>query len=246
VLVQVKITRVRVPKYVDVDVGGQILTLYPIEVMYEDGNMRKLSKRYSDVLRFHKEVLKGASHPALEGFNFPHKSMFNTSAEFTKERRRSGFEEYFELLLRLGPAYAPFIATFLKDEESFDELGDLRGDHHMDTGAKEQMTSSKDSSIDKEEMRQATKYPENFSANDVLALARPHSAGHWLAFFYFPVFFSVYAYAQLLTALGAIKPSDWSSGAAWLALLSSPLLLTVAFALLAPICDGDPEIISES
>lgn len=56
--------------------------------------------------------------------------MFNTNAEFTKERRRSGFEEYFELLLALGPEYAPFIATFLKGDSSahendgFDELGE--------------------------------------------------------------------------------------------------------------------------
>jgi len=122
------ITRVRVPKYVDVYVDGTPVTLYPIEVMVESGAVRRVSKRYSDVLTFHKDVLTGAPHPALEAFNFPHKSIFHTTAEFTKERRRSGFEEYFELLLRLGPAYAPFIATFLKDDDddldsSFDELG---------------------------------------------------------------------------------------------------------------------------
>ena len=85
------------PQYLDVAVKGTTLTLYPVEVMQENGKVRKVSKRYSDILQFHKEVTRGAPHPALEEFNFPHKSVFNTTAEFTKERRRSGFEEYFDL-----------------------------------------------------------------------------------------------------------------------------------------------------
>lgn len=106
----------------DVEFPGGSVTLYPIEVM-ENGKVRKISKRYSDVLHFHQTILKAAPCKALEGFNFPHKSMFNTTSSFTKERRRSGFEEYFELLLRLGDEYTPFIATFLKGED-FEEIGD--------------------------------------------------------------------------------------------------------------------------
>ena len=124
-----QIVRIRVPTYEDMDVGAGPITLYPVEVTYDTGKSRKVSKRYSDVLNFHTTLLKAAPHVALETFNFPHKSLFSTSAEFTKERRRSGFEEYFELLLRLGTAYAPFVATFLRHGEfkdevpSFEELG---------------------------------------------------------------------------------------------------------------------------
>ncbi|KAJ8611951.1 hypothetical protein CTAYLR_004390 [Chrysophaeum taylorii] len=215
------VARVRVPRYVDVEYGSGHLTLYPIEAMYENGKLRKVTKRYSDVLGFHQTVLKAAPHAALEGFNFPHKSVFNTNAEFTKERRRSGFEEYFELLLRLGPEYAPFLATFLKEDnapDEFEELGELSQD---DAGSKHARDASQ--------------------RDDFFKLARPTNALQWLVEFYLPVALVSWAYSQILTLLGCLRPTDWGSGAAWLAIATSPLVLTIALALLAPVCDSDLE-----
>ena len=118
-----RVARIRVPIYQET--GKH--TLYRIEVTTDDGRTRKVERRYRDVLRFHGTLCRAAPHPKLEQFDFPHKSILNTNAEFTKERRRSGFEAYFALLLSLGPNYAPFVETFLKaDERSFDDSGHSR------------------------------------------------------------------------------------------------------------------------
>jgi hypothetical protein len=39
--------------------------------------------------------------------------------------------------------------------------------------------------------------------------------------------------------LGALSVDDWARGQAWLAVLSAPLILCVALALLAPVVDQD-------
>ena len=118
-----RVARIRVPIYQET--GKH--TLYRIEVTTDDGRTRKVERRYRDVLRFHGTLCRAAPHPKLEQFDFPHKSILNTNAEFTKERRRSGFEAYFALLLSLGPNYAPFVETFLKaDERSLDDSGHSR------------------------------------------------------------------------------------------------------------------------
>jgi len=219
------VTRVRVPTYVDYN--G--VTLYPIEVMTEDGKIHKVAKRYSDVLAFHQTVLKAAPHSSLDGFNFPHKSMFNTSAEFTKERRRSGFEEYFELLLRLGSEYAPFLATFLKDTKNQDDFDELGEREPSDDSPAAQHTEI-------EEVRLARRRPRTSRPQQAFALARPATAFQWLAEFYLPVTVLTWTYTQLLTLLGCLRPTDWSSGAVWLAIATSPLVLTIFFAFAAPFC----------
>ena len=57
--------------------------------------------------------------------------------------------------------------------------------------------------------------------------------------FYLPTAVLAFAYAQLLTCLGAVALDDWTRGPAWLAVSTAPLVLTVALALLAPLCDDD-------
>ena len=226
-----QIVRIRVPTYEDMDVGAGPITLYPVEVTYDTGKSRKVSKRYSDVLNFHTTLLKAAPHVALETFNFPHKSLFSTSAEFTKERRRSGFEEYFELLLRLGAAYAPFVATFLRHGEfqdevpSFEELGASAGGNPP--------TAKRLNSLLLDGLGARPPSPP------ALKLERPKTAFHWFVGFYLPTAVLAFAYAQLLTFLGAVALDDWTRGPAWLAVSTAPLVLTVALALLAPLCDDD-------
>ncbi|KAG5177458.1 hypothetical protein JKP88DRAFT_148391, partial [Tribonema minus] len=54
-------------------------------------------RRYSDF-----EALRDAVrsvHRCVSDFDFPHKSKFNTFADWTKERRRTGFEDFMMLLL---------------------------------------------------------------------------------------------------------------------------------------------------
>ena len=81
-----RVARIRVPVYQET--GKH--TLYRIEVTTDDGRTRRVERRYRDVLRFHGTLCRAAPHPKLEQFDFPHKSILNTNAEFTKERRRSG------------------------------------------------------------------------------------------------------------------------------------------------------------
>ena len=81
-----RVARIRVPIYQET--GKH--TLYRIEVTTDDGRTRRVERRYRDVLRFHGTLCRAAPHPKLDQFDFPHKSILNTNAEFTKERRRSG------------------------------------------------------------------------------------------------------------------------------------------------------------
>ena len=235
------------PTYVDVDGGGGPVTLYPVEVTFDTGRSRTVSKRYSDVLNFHTTLLKAAPHVALETFNFPHKSIFSTSAEFTKERRRSGFEEYFELLLRLGSAYAPFVATFLRHGElpdeapPFDELGTSDGGASGAERARARADGAASPTDKRLHSLMLDALDDGGGAVPALKLERPKTAFHWFVGFYLPAYLLSFAYAHLLTALGAITARDWDRGPVWLAVATAPLVLCVSLALLAPVCDDDLE-----
>mmetsp|Transcript_27552 Transcript_27552/g.82721 ORF Transcript_27552/g.82721 Transcript_27552/m.82721 type:complete len:221 (-) Transcript_27552:21-683(-) len=214
------IVRIRVPTYEDVP-GAKTVTLYPIEVTYDTGKTRRVCKRYRDVLNFHATLLKAAPHAQLEAFNFPHKSLFNTTAEFTKERRRSGFEAYFELLLRLGAPYAPFVVAFLRHGEGADSAFEETGEPRASPALLDAL--------------------EVADAPPSLVLERPRSAFHWVLCFYAPAALASFGYASLLTALGCVGPEDWARGPAWLAVATAPLVLCVALALFAPLVDDDLE-----
>jgi len=224
-----RVARIRVPIYQET--GKH--TLYRIEVTTDDGRTRKVERRYRDVLRFHGTLCRAAPHPKLEQFDFPHKSILNTNAEFTKERRRSGFEAYFALLLSLGPNYAPFVETFLKaDERTLDDSGHSRPPTPTPVA---QPAVVFDEDEDDDESTIAIQQPS-------LVLERPRSLTHWALCFYLPVSLATYAHCCVLTLLGALSTQDWSKGQAWLAVLSAPLVLCVALALLAPAVDDSDEV----
>ena len=225
-----RVARIRVPIYQET--GKH--TLYRIEVTTDDGRTRKVERRYRDVLRFHGTLCRAAPHPKLEQFDFPHKSILNTNAEFTKERRRSGFEAYFALLLSLGPNYAPFVETFLKpDERALDDSGHSTGRPATPTPVAQPAVVFDDDEDD-DDSTIAIQQPS-------LVLERPRSLTHWALCFYLPVALVTYAHCCVLTLLGALHTEDWSKGQAWLAVLSAPLVLCVALALLAPAVDDSEE-----
>ena len=60
-----------------------------------------MKKRYSDFLTLYEKVLRRYSIPSLldGSYKFPNKSMFNTGATYTKERRKKGFDELLKLLV---------------------------------------------------------------------------------------------------------------------------------------------------
>lgn len=58
-------------------------------------------------------ALKEQYPDVVEPFRFPHKSMFNTFSNYTKERRRQGFDDFLKILVTLDPFPAE-VAKFLE------------------------------------------------------------------------------------------------------------------------------------
>lgn len=58
-------------------------------------------------------ALKDQYPEIVEPFRFPHKSMFNTFSNYTKERRRQGFDDFLKLLVSLDPLPTE-VARFLE------------------------------------------------------------------------------------------------------------------------------------
>lgn len=87
------------------DEFNQMYTVYNVEVEREvNGKVIawNLRKRYSAFAELHRS-LSPRYEKELVGFQFPNKSMFNTYATFTKDRRKSGFEELLKVLIRIDP-----------------------------------------------------------------------------------------------------------------------------------------------
>jgi hypothetical protein len=80
------------------DAQGHRYTTYDVLVRH-NGRRWIMRKRYKqfETLR---EAVRGV-HPIVDSFKFPHKSTFNTFADFTKERRRQGFEDWLTLLVQV-------------------------------------------------------------------------------------------------------------------------------------------------
>lgn len=53
---------------------------------------------------------------------------------------------------------------------------------------------------------------------------------HWFVASYIPCVFGTFAYVTFLGCLGAIRPSDWMNGAAWIAVGTTPLIFTIVLA----------------
>lgn len=71
-----------------------------------------LRKRYSAFQALHAS-LKEQYPDVVEPFRFPHKSMFNTFSNYTKERRRQGFDDFLKILVTLEP-FPVEVAKFLE------------------------------------------------------------------------------------------------------------------------------------
>eukprot|EP00640_Fibrocapsa_japonica_P003471 CAMPEP_0113936780 /NCGR_PEP_ID=MMETSP1339-20121228/3579_1 /TAXON_ID=94617 /ORGANISM="Fibrocapsa japonica" /LENGTH=307 /DNA_ID=CAMNT_0000939331 /DNA_START=77 /DNA_END=1000 /DNA_ORIENTATION=+ /assembly_acc=CAM_ASM_000762 len=105
-----KITKCEVYKYEDVEVildnnkEPKRYTMYVIRCENEVGKRWMIFRRYSEFhsLHQHLEDVKRRYKDVRE-FKFPGKSKFTTMVEFTKERRKSTFQKYLNLLLDLTP-----------------------------------------------------------------------------------------------------------------------------------------------
>jgi len=94
---------ITVPKFEEqTDATGYLVTYYVVLIEYAPQNLRySLYKRYSSFGILY-DVLK-TQYKTIEEFRFPNKSMFNTHANFTKERRRQGFDDFLKIVAQLHP-----------------------------------------------------------------------------------------------------------------------------------------------
>jgi hypothetical protein len=87
--------------------------VYNVFVEEKKTSMRwLLRKRYSAFQALH-AALKEQYPDVVEPFRFPNKSMFNTFSNYTKERRRQGFDDFLKILVTLEP-FPPEVAKFLE------------------------------------------------------------------------------------------------------------------------------------
>lgn len=78
---------------------GEVLTMYMIQVQYGSKSAYCIAKRYSDFSTLHQNV----KDILTVEYKFPNKSMFNNSAQFTKDRRRRGFNDLLQILASMEP-----------------------------------------------------------------------------------------------------------------------------------------------
>ena len=90
--------------------GQAPITHYIISIKFS-GKVFELRKRYSEFADLHQKLK--LKYPEIDEFRFPNKSILNTHAPFTKERRLRGFDEYVKLLCKLKPIDAE-VAEFLQ------------------------------------------------------------------------------------------------------------------------------------
>eukprot|EP01038_Epipyxis_sp_PR26KG_P009356 gene9356-12606_t len=80
--------------------SGEIITSYVVVVSYDTLNYIIL-KRYSEFSQLYLNLKD--SYRQLDDYKFPNKSLFNNSANFTKDRRLRGFDELLNILSKLRP-----------------------------------------------------------------------------------------------------------------------------------------------
>lgn len=110
--------RVKITSYEELeDKEGHIFTVY--NVLVEETSTKKfwqIRKRYKYSIRSilivddtcirHFSYLFNSlkdQYEQVERFRFPNKSMFNTFSQFTKERRRAGFEDFMNMVVQISP-----------------------------------------------------------------------------------------------------------------------------------------------
>jgi hypothetical protein len=94
------------------DKEGNVVTHYLVNVSYNQQSYQ-LKKRYSE---FSELYTAFKDLPLFANYRFPNKSLFNTHSQFTKERRRLGFDE----LVKLASAIRPLpqeVSDFLELED---------------------------------------------------------------------------------------------------------------------------------
>lgn len=117
---------VSVPTYEEhTDQNGQLVTYYIVQVEYKVKNLRySLFKRYTEFANLHAILKERFSE--MEHFRFPNKSMFNTHSQFTKERRRDGFDEFVKLAMKITPM-PPEFEEFLEIKGHLARLQQVQG-----------------------------------------------------------------------------------------------------------------------
>ena len=98
--------KIRVPSFeekINDDSSGTPYTAYLVHVSdVLHGTEWILTKRYSDFSKIFSQM--NQLHPqVLANYKFPNKSMFNTFSTFTKIRRREGFDELMQVLMKISP-----------------------------------------------------------------------------------------------------------------------------------------------
>lgn len=102
---QVYVTQLDVPAFLDLsDDEGYRYTSYRISITRSDGKVTHVLRRFNEVSEayfsiLNDKVLNSKHHKELKNYNFPHKSLLNTFASHTLERRRVGFANFLKLLL---------------------------------------------------------------------------------------------------------------------------------------------------
>jgi hypothetical protein len=102
---------------------GECVTMYMIQVQYSSRTAYTIAKRYSDFANLYQSVKDIVPFD----YKFPNKSMFNNAAQFTKDRRRKGFDELVHLLARYEPI-PDELQTFLELQQR------LNGDKALSVG----------------------------------------------------------------------------------------------------------------
>ena len=82
------------------DATANVITHYIVSVVFNQQTYQ-LKKRYSEFADLH--IALKDHFQAFQAYKFPNKSMFNTHSQFTKERRRQGFDELVKICCTLKP-----------------------------------------------------------------------------------------------------------------------------------------------
>lgn len=96
---------IAVLRYIDELVDGNLVTFYEIGNPHASKCITR--KRYAQFRKFYEEI-KSRS-PEVAEFKFPNKSVFHSMATHTKERRKSGFSEFLQLVYHIDSLHIPLL-----------------------------------------------------------------------------------------------------------------------------------------